>query len=129
MSDLIRIVDLEVMTHIGVPDEERATPQKLLISAELLVNEFTPAASQDDVSLTVNYFEVTQSIVKICKKRPRKLLETLVTDLAQAILTEYTIQLVKIEVKKMIIPEIKYVSVQIERDATWVHSTFPPDDE
>ncbi len=44
MSDLIRVVDLEVYANIGVPDAERRTPQRLLISLELSVESFVHAA-------------------------------------------------------------------------------------
>jgi dihydroneopterin aldolase len=32
MPDQITIEDLEVLFHVGVPDEERAEPQRLLIT-------------------------------------------------------------------------------------------------
>ena len=44
MSDLIRIVDLEVRTRIGVPEEERVEPQRLLVSLEMEVTGVEAAA-------------------------------------------------------------------------------------
>ena len=35
MSDVISIAEIEVQSRIGVPEEERAHPQRLLISVEL----------------------------------------------------------------------------------------------
>ncbi len=35
MPDQITIKDLEVRFHVGVPDDERAKPQKLLITIEM----------------------------------------------------------------------------------------------
>ena len=48
MSDLIRIVDLEVFAHLGVTEEERREAQRLLISLEMTVASFTHAAKTDE---------------------------------------------------------------------------------
>ena len=77
MSDLIRIVDFEVFAHIGVPEEERRNAQRLLITLEMTVASFAHAAKTDDLSRTVNYYDVAQRLALITAKRPRKLLETL----------------------------------------------------
>ena len=58
MSDLIRVVDLEVFAHIGVPEEERRETQRLLISLELSVDSFSHAAGTDNVAWTMNYADV-----------------------------------------------------------------------
>ena len=115
MSDLIRIVDLEVWTHIGVPDEERVAEQRLLISAEMWVQDFTRAAESDDVAHTVNYYDVAQLIKKTTRSHPRKLLETLISDLAETVLSHFPVEQVRLEIKKMIIPESRYVAVEILR--------------
>src|SRR5271156_6407341 len=77
MSDLIRVVDLEVFAHIGVPDAERREPQRLLISLEMSVDSFSHAAGTDNVAWTVNYADVVQHVKNLVAKRARKLLETL----------------------------------------------------
>ena len=115
MSDLIRIVDLEVMAHIGVPDEERRAPQRLLISLEMDVASFAEAAKTDDLSRTVNYYEVAQRVKNIAGQRPRKLLEALAEEIAAEILRTYPVQKLVLEIKKFILPDAKFVAVRIER--------------
>jgi len=115
MSDLIHVVDLEVWTRIGVPDEERAQAQRLLLSLEMTVADFGPAARLDDVMLTVNYFDVTQRVKVFAAGRPRKLLETLAEELAADLLARFRIEKLRLKIKKFILPDAKWVGVEIER--------------
>lgn len=116
MSDLIRVIDLEVQAHIGVPDAEREHAQKLLISLEMSVDSFARAAARDDVLLTVNYFEVTERVKKLVAQRPRKLIETLAEEMAADLLKTFAMQKLKLEIKKFVLPDARYVSVRIERE-------------
>jgi dihydroneopterin aldolase len=115
MSDLIRVIDLEVFAHIGVPDAERREPQRLLISLELAVDSFAHAAGTDNVAWTINYADVVQHVKKVTAHRARKLLETLAEELAADILKTFPLRKITIEIKKFILPETQYVSVKIER--------------
>lgn len=116
MSDLIRIVDLEVQAHIGVPEKERAQLQKLLISLEMGVASFTHAAATDSLARTVNYFEVAQRVKNFVAERPRKLLETLAEELAFDLLKFFPIKVITVEIKKFVLPDAHHVSVKIERN-------------
>jgi len=116
MSDLIRVVDLEIWTCIGVPEEERAQPQRLLVTLEMQVNDFSSAAADDDVALTVDYYEVVQCIKGFASEKPRKLLETFAEELASDLLRAFAIHKLRLEVKKFILPETRFVSVEIERE-------------
>ena len=115
MSDLIRIVDLKVFTHIGVPEAERRAPQRLLISLEMSVDSFPQAAGTDDLERTVNYADVVQRIKSLTTRLPRKLLETLAEEMAYDLLTAFPIQKLTLEIKKFMLPDASYVSVKIER--------------
>jgi FolB domain-containing protein len=118
MSDLIRIVDLEVFSYLGVPEEERREPQRLLITLEMNVASFAHAAKTDELSRTVNYYDVAQRLQMIAGKRPRKLLETLAEEIATEVLKNHSIQKLTLEIKKFILPDTQYVSVRIERHAS-----------
>jgi len=115
MSDLIRIVDLEVHTHIGVPEGERAQLQRLLISLDLAVDCIAKAALTDDVAKTVNYYDVAQQVKDLAAQKPRRLLETLAEELATDLLVSYPIKSLTLEIKKFILPDTRYVAVKIER--------------
>ena len=110
----ISIVDLEVYYRVGVPDAERAQPQRLLLTVEL-ESDFSAAAKSDAVADTIDYFAVTQRLLKFGEGREWKLIEKLAGDIAETILTEFKPQSVSIEVKKFIIPQARYVSVRLEK--------------
>lgn len=115
--DTIHIHDLEVFYRVGVPDAERAAPQRLLLDIQLHL-DFRAAAATDDLTKTINYFAVTQRLLQFGENREWKLIEKLAEDIAKTILTEFQPSHIRVEVKKFIIPETKYISVAIERPTT-----------
>ena len=60
----ISIVDLEVFYCVGITEAERAKPQRLLLTVEMDF-DFAPAALSDDIRQTIDYFEVSQVLLKI----------------------------------------------------------------
>ena len=112
----IAIVDLEVFYHVGVPDEERAQAQRLLLTVEM-EHDFSQAAQTDDLTHTINYYAVTQRLLKLGEGRSWKLIETLASDIAQLVLAEFQATAVTVEVKKFIIPQARYVAVSLSRRA------------
>jgi dihydroneopterin aldolase len=115
MFDLIRIADLEVWTRIGVPDEERAQPQRLLVTLAMSVDDVGPAARQDDVGLTINYADIAAQVKDFAAARPRRLLETFAHELADELLAAFPLRHLRLEVKKFVLPDARHVSVEIER--------------
>ena len=110
----ISIVDLEVFYHVGVPDAERAQPQRLLLTVQM-TSDFSAAAKSDGIADTIDYYAVTQRLLKFGDGRSWKLIEKLAVDLADVILAEFRPQAVAVEVKKFIIPQAQYVSVSLEK--------------
>ena len=114
MTDCITLCDLEVHYRVGVPDEERRVPQRLLLTVEMS-GDFTRAIDSDDIETTTNYFAVSERLKRLGEHREWKLIEKLAGDIAQLILSEFDVERVAVEVKKFIIPETRYVSVRLER--------------
>ena len=110
----ISIVDLEVFYRVGVPDVERAQPQRLLLTVEL-ESDFSAAAKSDAIADTIDYFAVTQRLLKLGEGREWKLIEKLSSDIAGLILTEFQPRAVTVEVKKFIIPQTRHVAVSLTR--------------
>lgn len=111
----IIIRDLEVFYCVGVPDAERAQPQRLLLSLEL-DHDFSIAAQTDDLNGTIDYFAVTQRLLALGEGRSWKLIEKLANDVAEIALREFHAAAVTVEVKKFIIPETRFVAVRIQRN-------------
>jgi dihydroneopterin aldolase len=110
----ISIVDLEVFCRVGVPDAERANPQRLLLTVGMEF-DFSKAAKTDSIADTIDYFAVTQRLLKFGEGREWKLIEKLAADIADAILSDFKPQSVMVELKKFIIPQARHVSVRITK--------------
>ncbi|SRR5581483_629465 len=118
----ITIADLEVFYRVGVSEEERAKPQRLLISADMKF-DFSSAAVSGRIERTINYYEVSQWLLKFGERRQWKLIESLATDIAEKILSSFPVEGVTVEVKKFVIPEARYVSVCLTRERHVPHIT------
>lgn len=110
----ISIVDLEVFYHIGITDEERAKPQRLLITVEMDF-DFSAAALSDRLEKTINYFDIAQELLKYGDGRSWRLLEKLAANVADLIMVKHHPEAVLVEVKKFPIPQARYVSVAVTR--------------
>ena len=110
----ITIVDLEVHYCVGVSDEERAKPQRLLLTIDMTY-DFSAASVSDRVEKTINYQSVVDDLLKYGDARNWKLLEKLVANLADFILNKYRPQSVLVEAKKFVIPKARYVAVSVTR--------------
>jgi dihydroneopterin aldolase len=110
----ISIVELEVFYRVGVPDAERGQPQRLLLTVEM-ESDISAAAKSDSMADTIDYFAVSQRLLKFGEGREWKLIEKLAADVAEMILAEFKPQSVTVEVKKFVIPRARHVSVAMTR--------------
>ncbi len=110
----ISIVDLEVFYRVGLPDAERAQPQRLLLTVEMEF-DFSKAAMTDSIADTIDYYAVTQRLLKFGDGKSWKLIEKLAADIADAMLSEFKPQRVAVEVKKFVIPQARHVSVSFAK--------------
>jgi dihydroneopterin aldolase len=113
----ISIVDLEVFYRVGVPDAERAKPQRLLLTVGMEA-DFTAAAQSDSIADTIDYYAVTQRLLKLGEGREWKLIEKLAADICDMILAEFKPHAVTVEVKKFIIPQARHVTVTLAQTQT-----------
>ena len=112
MSDNIIIDELEVNFRVGVPAEERAKPQRLLVCVQMDLDT-GPAAASDDLARTVDYYELTESIKRLGHDREWKLIETLAHDIASLVLANEIVEKVVVEIRKFILPDTRFVAVQV----------------
>ena len=112
--DQIIIENLQVSYCVGVPDAERAAPQRLLLRL-ILYHDFIQAAGQDDLQYTIDYYAVCQRLLSFGHNRSWKLIETLASDISNMILKEFKPTRVQVEIRKFIIKETEYVAVCIDR--------------
>ncbi len=112
--DNIIISDLEVNFRVGVTDAERAKPQRLLLNLEI-EHDLGPAAAKDDLAGTIDYYAVCQRLLRLGEGRQWRLIEALAVEIADIVLKEFRAKSVVVQVKKFVIPEARYVAVQVHR--------------
>lgn len=106
MRAAVLITDLEVMTRIGVPSEERAAAQRLLISIECDVVH----TSEDRVS--IDYAHVAERLHQLAEHE-RETLEKFCDDIGVMLVKEFGSEHFTIEVKKFVIPGAASVSYRL----------------
>lgn len=114
-SDTITLDSLRVSTHIGVPEEERAQPQILEVTARFPIPK--GAGETDDFLRTIDYAQVAEEIKAIAAARPRLLIETLAEDIAAGLLHKFRLKKIELDVAKFILPETRCVRLSIKRSA------------
>ena len=114
-GDVIRIEQLEVLAHIGVPDDERASAQKLSFHLALFPVRALSDLN-DEIGRTVNYAAVCDEVKKFVGPRRDKLIETLADALASHLLEAFEIRRITVELRKYILPDVEFVSVSVTRE-------------
>ena len=115
VNDYIHIEHLEVFAHVGVPDEERASAQRLIFNITFWPTQSGPEL-EDDIARTVNYAAVCAETKKFVQARSDRLIETLADALAIHLLEVFEIQRITIELRKFILPDVEFVAVTVTRE-------------
>ena len=115
--DEVHIEQLDVSARIGVPEEERATPQRLTVSISFWSFQQTRDLA-DNIHETVNYSAVAEETKSFVRDQSVNLIETLVDLLAAHLLKTFPIQKVTVELRKFPLQDAKYVSATVTRTAS-----------
>ena len=114
VPDTIEIRRLQVSTHIGVPDAERAEAQTLWITVRMVPSQGFQGLA-DDISRTIDYYAVALEIQALAASKPRNLIETLAVETADFLLGKHPLKSASITIEKHILPDTECVAVHIER--------------
>ena len=113
-EDTIHIEQLKISARVGVPDLERAAPQRLALNITLWPNQ-SWRNLEDDISRTVNYSTVADTVEEFVQTRADKLIETLADGIATHLLRSFPIRQVHIELRKFVLAKAEFVSVTLTR--------------
>jgi|GEM_PF-490495 FolB domain-containing protein len=113
--DRIFLNEVEVHYHVGVTDEERSKPQRLLVSVEM-TTDFSAAATTDFLATTIDYQTAYDRLLHFGEGRTWKLIEKLASDIATAFLKALGPQQITVEVKKFALERCRYTSVRVTRN-------------
>src|SRR2546427_527893 len=98
----ITINDLAVFYRVGVTDEERAKPQRLVLTIEIL-HDFYAATKTDDLTQTMDYAGVCERLLKLGEGGSGKLMETLGADIAETLIQDFGARTVSGEEKNFVV--------------------------
>ena len=118
-ADQIHIEQLEIFARVGVPEKERVTPQRLTVSITLWPKQDMRGLA-DQINRTVNYSAVAEEAKNFARDQSVNLIENLADRLAMHLLGKFAIQAVRVELRKFVLQDAKYVSVTLTRTA-WVN--------
>ncbi len=107
--------DLEILALIGIYDQEKQKPQRIIVNIDLSVKEeIGPMA--DDISHVVSYEIIAKKVEAIVADGHVNLVETMCEKIAQSCLTDKRVMAARVRVEKPdIIPNARSVGVEIER--------------
>ncbi|HEY0629173.1 MAG TPA: dihydroneopterin aldolase [Sphingomicrobium sp.] len=109
----ILLDSLEVMTDIGFHEFEVGTPQRLLITVELWLEDLDPPEDENHESAW-NYDYLRSEVVRIAQQRRYNLQETLVHAIFQRVAAYRGVKALRVKsVKPDIYPDAKGVGVEI----------------
>lgn len=111
--DALSIHHLEVWTHIGVPEEERKTEQRLTISISMELDA-SSAGKADDVTKSINYDDVAKAIRHLATKE-RKTIEAFAEEIAAMILRDFAPHAVSVTIHKFILRDAASTSITMRR--------------
>ena len=113
--DIIFLGGLEAATIIGIYDWERETKQTLVFDIEMAF-DITKAAKTDDIQHTLDYKTVSERVVSFVEQSEFFLVEKLIEEIANVLLSEFDTPWVKITLNKRgAISRAKDVGIIIER--------------
>lgn len=111
----ILINDLVLMMSIGIYEQEKQVPQRVIINLEALLAE-SHAHLSDDIADAVSYEVLINEITALSQARHYELVETFAEDIAQMALQDQRIARIKLRVEKPdIIENTRSVGIEIER--------------
>lgn len=113
--DTVFIQGLEVQACVGVPDEERAHPQRVLMDLKLEL-DLKEAGKQDWVEATVDYAAVAEGVKRLVEGRSFRLVEAIAESVAELLISRFNVARVSVKVRKFSVSGTKSVGVQLVRE-------------
>jgi len=114
MPEWIEIAELEVQSSVGVSEKEQRTRQKLAVCLRFQIAP--PFGSlADEIARTIDYGAVANEVSAIAASGSRRLIETLVAEIADGLMARFPMTRLEVELRKFILPNTRYVSVRTAR--------------
>ena len=107
-------LDLEIWTHIGVPEDERRTEQRVLVGIGIS-GYFSRVMQTDDLKHGVNYADIAREI-RALSETPRRTIERFADEIANQVSGHENVRDVTVTVTKMPkLPGVRSASITLHR--------------
>ena len=118
MSDVILLEGIQIPAALGVTAEERQVRRPVTLDLEVGL-DLRDAGHVDRIEQTVHYKRIFEVVEEIAANQPHKLVEALANRIAEAILSQFEANSVRITVRKPtpISGVLKYAGCRIVRYA------------
>lgn len=113
--DKIYLHGLQCECVIGVWKWEQQITQTLVLDIDV-ATDISSAAKSDDLQDTLDYQKLADRVIEFAQAKPYDLMETLIEQLAEMILKEFSLPWVRIQLDKGgAVKHVKHVGIVIER--------------
>ena len=112
--DRLILSEIAAACRVGVFEWERTNPQDIAVDVEIPIDAAATAAD-DRLEDAVDYARLVSLVREVAQRKPYALLETLADELARAVLREFRVRSVRLQVKKRALPGVGYAAVVVER--------------
>ena len=99
MTDRIVLTGLKVRGHHGVFDHERRDGQDFLVDVTVWIDLHLPART-DDLEDTLDYGALAARAAEIVGGEPRRLIETVATEIADDVMADSRVHAVEVTIHK-----------------------------
>ncbi len=113
-TDQIQVEELELFARVGVTESERAKPQRLTLNMTAWPRRSFQDL-QDDIAAAVDYSALCRTACEFVMERSDCLMETLASGLADKLLAVFDLRRIRLELRKFVLPDVKYVAVIVTR--------------
>lgn len=101
--DRIGLNGIALYAYGGVSEAERAIGQRYRVNVNLWL-DLSRAAASDRLEDTISYAAVHDVVVAVARERPFQLIESLAGRIVDALLGQFPVQAVEVEVRKLLPP-------------------------
>ena len=113
-TQILTLSGLRFNASLGILEQEKSTPQPILVDAELNLGEQPLLPFDDDIHHVLDYRKVRQIIIQECTAQHVNLLETLIGKLANRLLQLPGVLGVRVKIVKLEIFEDCEVAIRAE---------------
>jgi dihydroneopterin aldolase len=103
------------VTRIGVPAEERKSPQSVEAFLQMSPSRGHLRDLDDAIESTIDYYRVSERVRQLAASGERQLIETLAEEIADLLLTDFPVRAVTVEIRKFILPDTQHVAVTLSK--------------